>query len=105
MALTEKDCREMIEAAEKNRVRLMVAYRLHFEKSNLEAIETVRSGKIGEPRLFHSVFTMQVQDDNIRVRKGTGGGPLWDIGIYQINAARYLFRDEPEEVMAFSETR
>ena len=103
MALTEKDCEEMIDAAEENRVRLMIAYRLHFEKSNLEAVEIARSGKIGEPRLFTSTFTMQVQDDNIRVRKETGGGPLWDIGIYQINAARYLFRDEPEEVMAFSE--
>ena len=103
MALSEKDCREMIDAAERHRVRLMVAYRLHFEKSNLEAIEIVRSGKIGEPRLFTSTFTMQVEDDNIRVRKETGGGPLWDIGIYQINAVRYLFRDEPEEVVAFSE--
>jgi glucose-fructose oxidoreductase len=81
----------------------MIAYRLHFEKSNLEAVEIVRSGKIGEPRVFSSVFTMQVRDDNIRVKKGTGGGPLWDIGVYCINAARYFFRDEPEEVVAFSE--
>ena len=105
MALTEKECREMIDAAADHRVQLMIAYRLHFEKSNLEAIETVRSGKIGEPRIFDSVFTMQVEDeDNIRLKKAAGGGPLWDIGVYCINAARYVFRDEPEEVVAFSAT-
>jgi glucose-fructose oxidoreductase len=31
-----------------------------------------------------------------------GGGTLYDIGIYCINAARYLFRDEPIEVVAAS---
>lgn len=103
MALTEKDCEEMIEAACEHRVRLMIAYRLHFEKANLTAIETVRSGKIGEPRIFSSDFTLQVEDeDNIRLRAETGGGPLWDIGVYCINAARSLFREEPIEVFAFS---
>lgn len=49
----------------------------------------VQSGKIGEPRLFNSVFTMQVRDeDNIRLLKHIGGGPLYDIGIYCLNAAR-----------------
>jgi glucose-fructose oxidoreductase len=43
-----------------------------------------------------------VQDGNIRLRRETGGGTLWDIGIYCINAARYLFRDEPEEVFAYA---
>jgi len=103
MALTEEDCEEMIEAARQNRTRLMIAYRLHFEKANLTAIETVRSGKIGRPRIFDSVFTLQVEDeDNIRLKAEKGGGPLWDIGIYCINAARALFRDEPMEVFAFS---
>ncbi len=106
MALTEKDCEEMIEAARDNRVRLMVAYRLHFEKANLKAIETIRSGKIGEPRIFDSVFTMQVEDEeNIRLKSETGGGPLWDIGIYCINAARFLFRGEPTEVLGCSASR
>src|SRR5204863_7393366 len=49
------------------------------------------------------IFTMQVRDqDNIRLKRALGGGTLYDIGIYCINAARYLFRDEPEEVLAFS---
>ena len=104
LAVTEEECEDMIRAAEANGVRLMTAYRLHFEKANLEAVEIVRSGKIGEPRIFSSVFTMQVEDENnIRLNPiSRGGGTVYDIGIYCINAARYLFRDEPLEVAAFS---
>ena len=102
MALTEKDCEAMIRAAKKGGVKLMVAYRLHFEAANLSALGAVRSRTIGDPRLFNSVFTMQVQEGNIRLRRQTGGGTLWDIGIYCINAARYLFRAEPEEVFAYT---
>ena len=48
---------------------------------------------------------MQVKEGNVRlVDEALGGGPVYDIGIYCINAARYLFRDEPEEVFAFSAT-
>jgi len=100
MAVTEEECRRMAEAAREGGVRLMVAYRLHFERANLEAVEAVRSGRIGEPRLFSSTFTMQVVPDNIRARRGLGGGVLYDIGIYCINAARALFRDEPIEARA-----
>jgi predicted dehydrogenase len=101
MALSEDDCESMIRAAEEAGVKLMIAYRLHFEAANLEAVSLVKSGKLGEPRIFDSVFTMQVEDsDNIRLKVETGGGPLDDIGIYCVNAARYLFRDEPTEVFA-----
>jgi len=102
MALTEKDCEAMIKAADRGGAKLMIAYRLHFEAANLTAQEAVNSRALGEPRIFNSVFTMQVQEGNIRVRRATGGGTLWDIGIYCINAARYLFREEPEEVFAYT---
>lgn len=101
MAVTVADCRRMIAGCRRHGVKLMIAYRLHFERANLTAIETVRAGTIGEPRLFNSVFTLQVPDpENIRLRRETGGGTLYDIGIYCINAARSLFRDEPTEVCA-----
>ena len=102
LAVTEKECEKMIRAAEKNNVKLMTAYRLHFDESNLKAIEIVNSGQIGEPRIFNSTFTMQVVEGNIRLRDETGGGTLYDIGIYCLNAARYLFRAEPIEVFAAS---
>jgi predicted dehydrogenase len=101
MAVTDVECIEMIRACDESRAKLMIAYRLHFDKANLAAIEVVRSGKIGEPRIFNSVFTMQVVDeDNIRLKSTTGGGTVYDIGIYCLNAARYLFQDEPVEVIA-----
>jgi predicted dehydrogenase len=83
-------------------VKLMIAYRLHFEKANLEAVEIARSGKLGKPRFFSSVFAMQVKEDNIRLKRELGGGTLYDIGVYCINAARSLFRAEPSIVHAFS---
>ncbi len=102
MAVTEEECERMTQAAREARVKLMVAYRLHFERANLEAGEIARSGRIGEPRLFNSTFCTPVVPGNIRVRRDTGGGVLYDIGIYCINAARALFRDEPLEVRAVS---
>jgi glucose-fructose oxidoreductase len=102
LALDEAECEEIIQAAAENGVRLMTAYRLHFERANLEAIQVLQRGTIGEPRLFNSMFTMQVKDENIRLNGELGGGTLYDIGIYCINAARYLFRAEPTEVFAFS---
>lgn len=103
MAVTEEDCLAMIGTAEENGVKLMVAYRLHFEEANLKAIDLVQSGKLGDPRLFDSVFTMEVKEGDIRLNpRQLGGGPLYDIGVYCINAVRNLFGAEPMEVMAFS---
>jgi predicted dehydrogenase len=100
MAVTEEECERMARAARDAGVKLMVAYRLHFERANLEAIEVARSGRIGEARLFSSMFSMHVVPGNIRARSELGGGVLYDIGIYCINAARGLFREEPIEARA-----
>jgi predicted dehydrogenase len=107
MAVTVEDCKAMIEAARKNKRKLMIAYRLHFEKGNLEAVEAARRGRLGELRFFSSEFAQQVVKDNVRltepVRKG--GGPVFDMGVYCINAARYLFQAEPTEIFATSASR
>ncbi len=100
LAVTEEDCEEMIEEAERHHVKLMTAYRLHFERANMKAVEIARSGRLGQLRIFDSLFCMQVEEGNIRLEAEFGGGPLYDIGIDCINAARYLFRAEPTEVMA-----
>ena len=100
LALSERDCEEMIRAANEHHARLMTAYRLHFEAANLKAVEAIKSGAIGEPRFFNSSFSMQVKEENIRVQAEHGGGPTWDLGVYCVNAARYLFQDEPIEVAA-----
>src|SRR5262245_34662028 len=100
MALTVAECQAMMQACRQHRVKLMIAYRLHFEKANLKAIDLVESGRLGELRIFDSLFTMQVKEGNSRLQKALGGGPLYDIGIYCINAARYLFQEEPLKVFA-----
>ncbi|HEY8965391.1 MAG TPA: Gfo/Idh/MocA family oxidoreductase [Candidatus Methylacidiphilales bacterium] len=102
LAVSEADCRAMIEAARRNRVKLMTAYRLHLERGNLTAIDHVASGRLGKVRFFNSFFTMEVTPGDIRTKKEWGGGTLYDIGIYCINTARNLFRAEPVEVFAAS---
>jgi glucose-fructose oxidoreductase len=104
MATSERDCQAMIRACDRARVKLMIAYRLHFTDSQVRAIKLARSGKLGDLRAFDSLFAMQVKEDNIRVKEETGGGPLLDIGIYCINAARFLFGAEPTEVAAMAAT-
>jgi glucose-fructose oxidoreductase len=105
MAVTPREAQQMIDACRQGNAKLMIAYRLHFEEANLKAIELANDGTIGEPRVFDSVFTMDVKHGNIRLRADLGGGPLYDIGIYCINAARYLFRDDPVEVFAAEASR
>lgn len=100
MAVTARDCETMIRAAKAAKVKLMIAYRLHFERVNLEAAQLARSGQLGDMRFFSSDFSMQVSSDNIRLKHEMGGGPLYDIGIYCINAARYCFAEDPVSVLA-----
>ncbi|MBZ5710133.1 Gfo/Idh/MocA family protein [Nannocystis pusilla] len=100
MAPTVSDCEAMIAACLEHRVKLMIAYRLHFEAANLQAIEALKSGKIGDPRVFSSLFSQQVRPGDIRTRPELAGGAILDLGVYPINAARYLFREEPIEVLA-----
>jgi predicted dehydrogenase len=78
----------------------MVAYRLHFEEATLKAMQLVESGAIGNPRVFASVFGHVVRPGDIRERPEMGGGAMFDLGVYCVNAARNLFRSEP--VLAFA---
>ena len=102
MALDEADCQAMIAEVERAQVKLMIAYRLHFERGNLHAVEYVNAGKLGEPKVITSVFSQQVRPGNSRLKRDVGGGAVYDMGVYCINAARYLFRAEPEEVFAWN---
>jgi glucose-fructose oxidoreductase len=104
LADTAVAAEEIIAACDRAGVCLMTAYRLHFEKANLQAVDLIRRGTMGEPRAMTSAFTQQVDPDNSRLDAHLGGHPLLDMGIYCVNAARYLFRAEPIEVTAFVAT-
>jgi glucose-fructose oxidoreductase len=102
MAVTVEECRRMIKACRSANVKLMIAYRLHFETVNLAAIELARRGDLGDLKYFNSSFSMTVRRGDIRTKRACGGGTLYDIGVYCINAARNLFRAEPTEVSAIA---
>ena len=102
MAVTVRECRRMIAACRRAQVKFMVAYRLHFETLNISAMEVARRGQLGELKFFTSSFSMTVRRGDIRTQREYGGGTLYDIGVYCINAARNLFRAEPTEVSAVS---
>jgi len=105
MAVTTAECERMIAACARANVKLMVAYRLHFEEGNLAAVELVQGGKLGQARFFTSAFSQQVTEQNTRTQAKQGDGPLYDVGIYCINAIRYLFRAEPTHVTAVATRR
>jgi len=102
LSTTDADCARIISACREAGVRIMTAYRLHFEPITVEVLELVRSGRIGEPRYFTSEFSMIAKPDNIRTRPETGGGTLYDLGVYCVNAARMVFDAEPNQVFAYS---
>ncbi|UCJ14869.1 Gfo/Idh/MocA family oxidoreductase [Pseudomonas sp. MM211] len=100
MATSEEDCKAITAAAERSGAKLMIAYRLHFEPGTVEMIHRIRSGDIGDPRLFTATFTQTVDPANHRMQSGYWAGPVTDMGPYPINAVRNLFDDEPLEVRA-----
>lgn len=105
MANTVKECEEMIAARDKAGKKLMIAYRAQYEPFNLAAIEKVRSGELGKVKMIIAdhgrIADPQEKRDQWRLKKAlAGGGSLYDIGVYSLNAARYLTGEEPIEVMA-----
>jgi predicted dehydrogenase len=103
MATSVADCESMIEVCRENEVQLMIAYRLHFEAGTLSAIEAIADGEIGEPLSFDATYTNCVRPGDIRTRGDLGGGALFDLGVYCVNAARNIFQDEPVEVLGWQQ--
>ncbi|WP_343519551.1 Gfo/Idh/MocA family oxidoreductase [Sphingomonas sp.] len=105
MAVSAAECEAMIAAARAARRKLMIGYRSQFEPHNLRAIELVKSGFVGRPTLITSEHGFHIQPRQWRLDHAlSGGGSLMDIGIYSLNAARYLAGEEPLEVSAMEST-
>jgi predicted dehydrogenase len=103
MANTPEECQRMIDACKKADRKLMIAYRMQYEPHTIAAIEMIRSGALGKLRLIQSIHSFNIAPDQWRLdKKLAGGGPLVDIGIYCLNASRYLSGEEPVEVTAQS---
>jgi len=100
LEVSTKLCEEILTAERASTAKLMVAYRLHFEPATLDTIEVIRSGKLGTVHLFASSFAQSVDPSNHRAHSGDLAGPVLDMGPYPVNAARYVFGDEPTEVVS-----
>lgn len=100
MATTAADCEKMIAACRKANVKLMIAYRQQYEPMNRALGATVRTGKLGTLRSIVATNSQNEGDPaqwRLR-RRMAGGGCLPDVGIYCLNAARFLSGEEPVEV-------
>ncbi len=102
MANSPAECQQMIDAARKDDRKLMIAYRCRYEPYNQEAIRIVRSGELGPLKvILADAGFPQGDPKQWRLNKTmAGGGSMMDIGIYALNAARYLSGEEPTEVNA-----
>ncbi len=102
MANTPAECQQMIDAAHKANRKLMVAYRCQYEPYNKEAIRIARSHELGPTQMIlaDAGFSMGDPKQWRLNRQLAGGGSLMDIGIYALNASRYLSGEEPTEVNA-----
>lgn len=106
MANTPADCQAMIDAARKANRKLMVAYRCRYEPNNLEMIRMAHEKELGPVQVFVSDHGFNIGDPTQwRLNKAlAGGGSLMDIGIYSLNAARYITGEEPLELNAMTYT-
>jgi predicted dehydrogenase len=106
MANTPAECQQMIDAAHQASRNLMVAYRCRYEPYNQEAIRIARSQELGPTQMILADAGFNMGDPKQwRLNKQlAGGGSLMDIGIYALNATRYLSGEEPTEVNAMMYT-
>ncbi len=103
MANSVKECEQMIAACKQADRKLMIAYRCQYEPTNLKAIELLRQGYAGKLQVVTSSNGFNIHPGEWRLnKKMAGGGPLVDVGIYSIQAARYLTGEEPTVVDAYS---
>jgi predicted dehydrogenase len=100
MANSVAECKQMIEACRKAGRKLMIAYRSQYEANDLALLKMIQDKKLGPLKEFISVNSQHMADpQHWRLKRAlAGGGALPDVGLYCINAARFLSGEEPVEV-------
>jgi glucose-fructose oxidoreductase len=106
MAVSAAECISMIGACKAANRKLMIGYRCHFEPFNLEAMRLARAGAAGKIRYVRSEHGFVQRDPSKwRLKRSlAGGGSLMDMGIYSLQAARYMTGEEPIAVQAIEST-
>jgi predicted dehydrogenase len=102
MAISVKDCEEMIDVCKNAGVQLAVGYRLHYEPYHLQIKRLGQEKIFGQVRLIEASLAYKSGDPTEwRLKKAmAGGGPLMDIGLYCVQASRYVLGEEPISVTA-----
>lgn len=101
MAVTTSECNQMINACSKAHVLLSIGYRLHFDPYNLEVMRLAKEKVYGSVTKITAAHGLSKVDGWRLDKKLAGGGPLMDVGIYCVNAGRYITGMEPLNVHAF----
>ncbi|MCM3748799.1 Gfo/Idh/MocA family oxidoreductase [Paenibacillus pasadenensis] len=98
IALTAQEAEEMAAAAKSSGQLLAEAFMYRHHPRYAMIRDIIASGEIGELRGIHSTFTFNSSGgrEGFRFRQESGGGGLYDIGVYPITAARLLLGCEPE---------
>ncbi len=99
------ECRTMIAACRAAGRKLMIGYRSRFEPHKPAGDRHGAEGFRRPTRIITADHGFNAQPNQWRLdRKLSGGGSLMDIGIYSLNATRYLTGEEPVEVSAIEST-
>ena len=106
MAVSSAECEAMIAACRQAGRKLMIGYRSHFEPHNMHAIRLAKEGAVGRRRFVESEHGFSIGDPTQwRLKRAlAGGGSLMDIGIYSLQALRYMAAEEPNSVTAYEST-
>src|SRR5580658_4738646 len=105
MSTTVSEAQSMIDACKAAHVKLMIAYRLHYEPLNLKAVKLIRDGALGTVQTINGAFGFNANPTAWRLTKAlAGGGSLFDVGIYVVNASRYLTGEEPVKFTGVTST-
>ena len=102
MGMNAAECEAMIAASEKAGKLLSVGYRLHYEKHHQEAMRIGREQPFGPLNFIEAGLAYHLNDATIwrlDAQKG-GGGAIMDLGVYPIQACRYISGEEPSAVTA-----
>jgi xylose dehydrogenase (NAD/NADP) len=95
-ARTRAEAAELIEHCVGRGVVWMEAFMYRFHPQWQLVFERLRDGAIGDLKLVRSVFTFTISSpENVRMQPQLGGGSLYDVGYYCVNAARWLLGAEP----------
>lgn len=103
LANSSEECREMISECDKAQVKLMVAYRIHYQPHNRKLREILQKKEFDTPKFVEAHNSQSTANaDHWRHKKAlAGGGALPDIGLYCLNTTRFVLSEEPVEVFAY----